>query len=525
MNITISGKIRPLSLCLFGILMLGVRADAQEKTTGYNYKIPEKIMTPDKVETSVGTMNFSDGMPDAATVQKCYDNLDRMRGTEAFLNGIPATSVEALRLGQYEAGAITPNKFILFDQLLDAAPLMLTGNCEAVYISGFLDLKKDGPTVVEVPAGAVPGTVNDAFFRFVVDMGAPGPDRGKGGKYIILPPDYKGNLQWSVGGKEQVVNGLKYFVAKSTSFSNFGILRGFTIGGDPAPATKMWREGIQVYPLSQISNPPKMEFIIGSKKFYNTIHANNYEFYEELNTVIQQEPASMWDPELLGLFSSIGIQKCKRFSPAARMKKTLTDAAAIGNATARALFFKPREMSYYIYPNSHWGNCFTDGDYEFLRDSARGGRNLDSRTVFYYIATVNTPAMILKIPGVRSQYAYNAEDKDGNYLDDSKNYTLHIPANPPAKNFWSVTAYDPQTRSELQTDQAFPSKESSRDKLIKNADGSFDLNYGPTAPAGKEANWTQTVPGKKWFVLFRLYGPLEPWFNKSWRPGDFVLVK
>jgi hypothetical protein len=116
-------------------------------------------------------------------------------------------------------------------------------------------------------------------------------------------------------------------------------------------------------------------------------------------------------------------------------------------------------------------------------------------------------------------------DKSGSYLDGAKNYTLHIPANPPAKDFWSVVVYDPQTRSELQTSQTFPSKNSKRDKLMMNADGSVDLYYGPKAPAGKDANWTQTVPGKNWFVLLRLYGPQESWFNKTWKPGEFELVK
>ena len=133
--------------------------------------------------------------------------------------------------------------------------------------------------------------------------------------------------------------------------------------------------------------------------------------------------------------------------------------------------------------------------------------------------------MVLKMPGIGSQYAYAAKDAAGNYLDGAKNYKMHIPPNVPAKKFWSVVVYDPQTRSELQTGQTYPSKANDRDKdMVKNADGSIDLYYGPKAPAGKEANWTQTVPGKNWFVLFRLYGPLEPWFDKTWRPGEFELV-
>ena len=153
------------------------------------------------------------------------------------------------------------------------------------------------------------------------------------------------------------------------------------------------------------------------------------------------------------------------------------------------------------------------------------GRNADARTNFFYMATVNTPAMAAKIVGRGSQYAFSLADTTGAPFVGAKNYRLKIPANAPAKDFWSIVLYDPQTRSELQTSQPFPSKNNKRDKLIANADGSVDLYFGPKAPEGKEANWTQTVPGKGWFTLLRLYGPLEPWFDKTWRPGEIEEVK
>ena len=144
-------------------------------------------MTPDKVETRLGTLEFFDGLPKEETVKKVYDNLDFLRGVETFLNGIPATSLEGMRQGMVEMGATESNHVLIMDNILDSNPLFLTGNTSTVYTSIILNLEKDGPTVVEVPAGSGPGTVNDAFFRFVIDMGMPGPDRGKGGKYLILP--------------------------------------------------------------------------------------------------------------------------------------------------------------------------------------------------------------------------------------------------------------------------------------------------------------------------------------------------
>jgi hypothetical protein len=488
-------------------------AYAQNTPPGYNTPIPEGIMTPDSVETRLGTLTFADGMPSAETSRLVYDNLDFMRGVETFLNGIPAASVEAIRRGNVEMGVTRANQAIITENFMDANLLFLTGNTGTVYVSAFLDLERDGPTVMEIPPGMGPGTVNDAFFRFVVDMGGPGPDKGKGGKYLILPPGYEGDVP---GG---------YFVATSPSYANWVILRGLMADGKPDAANKMFTEGLKIYPLSQAGNPPEMQFINGSKQVFNTIHANTYEFFEELNTVIDREPVGFLDPELRGLFASVGIIKGQPFAPDARMRAILEDAIKVGNATARAITFDTRDPNAFLFENSAWKTAFIGRDYRWLLDDGVGGRNLDARTLFFYQATVNTPAMALQIPGVGSNYAYAERDSNGDYLDGSKNYKLTIPANVPARNFWSVVVYDPQTRSELQTDQLYPSKNSARGGFDTNADGSVDLYFGPKAPAGKQANWTQTVPGKGWFTLWRVYGPLEPWFDRSWKPGEFELAE
>jgi len=512
-------------LVSLALIVTATSSLAQEPTPGFNTKIPESIMTPDTVETRIGMLKFFDGIPTKETSALVYDNLDFLRGVEAFLNGIPAASMEEMRLGAMSLGATNSNQVVYFPKLMDSTPLFLTGNTSTVYAISMLDLKKDGPTVVEIPAGAGPGTLNDSFFRFVIDMGAPGPDKGKGGKYLLLPPDYEGDLEGPIGGKEQVINGEKYFVAKSTSYVNLVALRGFLVDGKPDAAAKMWRDSLKVYPLAQKDNPPKMEFISASGKSYNTIHANNFEFYEELHAVIEREPVEMLDPELRGLFASIGIQKGKPFAPDERMKKILTDAVAVANATARSFLWDERNQEEFLYEGSYWKRGYPGNNYQFLRDEGMGGRNLDARTFFYYFAILNTPSMAMKIVGAGSQYAWGYLDADGNYLDGSKTYKLNIPKDAPAKKFWSVVVYDPQTRSELQTDQTFPSKQSQRDKLITNKDGSIDIYFGPKAPAGKEANWIQTVPGKGWFSLLRLYSPTEAWFDKTWRPGEIELVK
>lgn len=500
-------------LAIAGALSLVNAVAVEPPTPGFNQAIPAKIMTPDKVDTRIGRLEFVDGVPVAATTQALYDHLDFTRGFAVFLNFVPAASLEAIRLGNSGLGAKASNQAVIFDQLLDSNPLLLTGNTDTVYCLVTLDLQADGPTVIEVPPGSGPGTVNDAFFRFVVDMGAPGLDKGQGGKYLIVPPGYQGALP-----KEG------YFVARSPSYTNLLVLRGFLVDGKPEAASKMFREGLKVYSLARAASPPAMQFFNGSKVPYNTVHANNFEFFTEIDHVIQKEPLDFIDPELRGLAAGIGIRKGQPFAPDERMVKLLTDAVAVGNATARAIAFNNRDPRAPLFEDRKWMTGFIGGDYRWLDGDGMSGVNHDARTNFFYLATVNTPAMAAKLVGRGSQYAMAYADAAGNPFDGSKNYKLHVPANVPAADFWSVVLYDPQTRSELQTSQPYPSKNNKRNKLVTNKDGSVELYFGPTAPKGKEANWIASVPGKGWFAIFRLYGPLEPWFDKTWRPGDIERV-
>ncbi|WNC67099.1 DUF1254 domain-containing protein [Thalassotalea nanhaiensis] len=529
-----------VTIALVASFLIPAQSMAKEQPTkGFNEIIPTEIMTPGTVETRIGDLKFYDGIPTDETLQKVYDNLDFIRGVDVFLNFIPATSVEGIRIGMKSVGVDDSNEVLVFDDLMDSTPLFLTGNTDTVYAAAMLDLERDGATVVEIPAGAGPGTVNDAFFRFVVDMGAPGPDAKKGGTYIILPPDYKGDLTPTLNGMEHrgtdtratvMVGGkeTKVWVAQSTSYNNWLILRGFLKDGKPDHASNMWRTGLKIYPLKDAKNPKEMKFTNGSGKFFNTVHANDYKFYEELWHVLQKEPVSFLEPELRGQAAAIGLQKGKPFNPDARMKAILEDAVEVGNATARSIAFKTREQSAYLFEGKQWFTGFIGRDYRWLKDGGEGGRNMDARTLFFYLATVNTPAMALQIPGVGSNYALTTGDQNGEILYGEKTYQVTLPADAPAKDFWSMVAYDPQTRSELQVPggSKYPSKNNKRDDLVYNQDGSVTLYFGPQLPKGKPAaNFTETTPGKAWFAMLRLYGPLQPWFDKTWAPSDFTLVK
>jgi hypothetical protein len=355
------------------------------------------------------------------------------------------------------------------------------------------------------------GFLDDFWFHYIIDIGNAGPDKGAGGKFLLLPPDYKGEVSQG------------YFVARSRTYGVWFPGRGFKVNGDPRPAVEAIKRTLRIYPLAQVNNPPTTNFINVSGIPHNTIHANNFEFYEELNQIVQEEPSESLDPETLGLFASVGIEKGKNFAPDERMKKILTEAAAVGNATARALTFRTRLKEAYYYPNSAWCVCAVGGSHEFL--SQPGVRNYDARTFMFYYATGITPAMFSKMVGVGSQYALAFVDAESKPLDGSKTYKLHLPPNIPAKDFWSLVVYDNQTRSELQTDQQFPSIGSQKKGIIVNPDTSVDVYFAPTAPVGHEDNWVQTIPGKGWNVILRLYGPLQPWFDKKWRPNEIESVR
>ncbi len=477
----------------------------EPRTYKYTTPIPPGIETPDTVETRLGTLHFFDGFPDDATVQTVYDNLDFQRGVQAFLAALPAAGFYAVRAG-YRTFGPDNQTVLITESLMDSRVLILVANTETIYNLAWLDTK-DGPLVIEVPPNVL-GFIDDFWNRYVADVGKPGPDRGEGGKYLLLPPGYSG----------AVPDG--YFVLHSRTNGNTILFRGFIENGDLRPAVENTKKHFRIYPLTRAANPPAMNFVDISGQYLNTVPATDASYFEQVASVVQEEPLESVDPETRGLLAAIGIRKDTTFAPDARMKSILADAAAVGNATGRALAFSSRDQNAYYYPNSAWKTAWIGNDPEF---SPGGVLDLDARSLYFCLSYFISPAMTIKMVGIGSQYAYAEHDAAGNYLDGAKTYRLHLPPNMPAKDFWSVLVYDPQTRSMLQTDQQFPSISSQKKDLVVNPDTSVDVYFGPEPPAGKENNWIQTIPGKGWFVGLRLYGPLEPWFDKTWRPGEIEL--
>jgi len=520
-------------------------AGAQSATAQQN--IPPGLATPDRVETQIGRLEFKDGAPSADTAQKVYDNLDYIRGVDAFMNSFSGASAYAIRQGFHSIGA-EDNTVVIFSDLMDSNSLFLTANADTIYTVAILDLTK-GPLVVEVPPRAL-GTLNDMWFGWIIDIGGPGPDRGEGGKYLVVPPGYDGTLPDS-----------GFHIGRSKTTHVLYAVRAFMDDNDPKPAVALIKKSLKIYPYTPggfgtsiatalegkvmlAANPPVPEtkFVEGSGKSFNTIPPNDFSFFEMVNEVVQLEPATSFNPELLGQLAAIGIVKGKPFNPDARMRRILTDAAAVGNAAGRALNWRGAEYpGWSYYPGSMWANMLWEGGYNFetpppmiTREGFKplpptGARTLDSRTAFYYGYTMDSPGMIMRLPNVGSQYLMGFMDADKNYLDGGKTYKVILPPNIPAGAFWSFTLYDNQTRSMLQTPQRYPragSQTYPTPAAVANADGSTTIYFGPTKPAdAKEGNWIQTMPGKGWFTLLRLYSPKESFFTKEWRLSEIELVK
>jgi hypothetical protein len=516
------------------------------------------ITTPDKVETRIGTLKYKDGAPSKDTVAKVYDQLDLMHGVEAFVNAYQGASVAAIFKGFNDAG-VADNTAIIWSELMDAKSVFLTANADTVYFWVNVNASK-GPMVVETPPMSL-GVIDDIWFRWVTDFGLPGPDRGEGGRYLLVPPDYKGVLP-EAG-----------FIVRKMNTTRATVLgRSFLENNDPKPAAALIKKTLKVYPYvpggygtsiasalagdaTLLRTPdhkldwrflqpqPPVKFTEGTGKVMSTIPPNDFSYFEMINDLVQKEPAGSLDPEIMGSLAAIGIVKGKPFAPDARMKKILTDAAAIGTAAGRTLNWSSRAAEgWYYYPNSAWMNMLFAGGYNFETPPPEvsadgtitpypptGARTLNARTAMFFYATGITPAMIMRLTGIGSQYIGAFVDSKGDYLDGSKTYKMTLPPNIPAEKFWSLTLYDNQTRSMLDTPQRYPragSQSYPSPAAEPNTDGSYTIYFGPKQPEGiKRGNWIQTDPKKGWNTLLRLYSPLESFFTKTWRPSEIEMVK
>lgn len=504
------------------------------------------VSAPASVETRVGALDFSDGTPSDAAADAVYDHLDFTYAFRAFTDTFMGVSVEAIRQG-FEGAGIADNEFVIFSELMDSSSVFLTANADTVYYISFVDLS-NGPMVFETPPGAL-GTIDDMWFRWVTDFGRSGPDRGEGGRYLLVGPGYDGYLP--EGG---------FNVAHSRTNRVLVLGRSFLKDNDPAPTVAEIKAETKLYPysaggvgmpvsrfleggvaLGKNAEPQTPVFHEGSGLAFNTVPPNDDSYFTMLNELVQSEPATALDPELMGPVAAIGIRKGHDFAPDDRMQGILTEAVALANATGRTLGFDARDPSWYYYEDSGWFNPLFQSGYQFetpipeiTADGAKpnpptGHRQNDARLSFFYMATGITPAMAMRLTHVGSQYLIATKDAGGTYFDGSKTYKATLPPDIPAEAFWSFTLYDNQTRSMLMTPQKYPragSQSFPSPAAEASGDGSTTIYFAPEQPEGvARGNWIQTDPEKGWFVILRLYSPLASFFDKSWRAGEIEAVE
>lgn len=453
----------------------------------------------DKMETRdtrIGKLVFENGYPNHETLEKLYDERDFQRASQAYIWSLPAISMmEFVHSYQEDLGA----KFgdLVHIKGYDDASYGITANATTEYLFGFYDLTQSGPIVIIEPAGAMAGFVNDMWQRPVTDLGLPGTFGGKGGKQLVVGP-----------GQDVADNTEGYNVVRSKS--NYVLILTRVLETDPTLKQNIMK-GFQMYPLKDRANPAPTKIVPVAGRPWRSNQPRGMAYWERLAEFVNHEPVEERDRFFMAMLVPLGIEKGKPFNPNARQKKILKEAVFVGEAMAMANNFHSRFAGAFYAPGTKWDLALAHK----LDQRAEHYNQLDERAAWYYEALTTSKGMTSSRPGIGSTYLGGYRDKDDEWLDGGKSYRLRVPANVPAKRFWSVTVYHNDTRYLIQNKQKIADR-SSRMDLMKNKDGSVDIYFGPMPPKGREKNWIPTNPGEGWFSYFRLYGPLESYFDRSW---------
>ena len=456
-------------------------------------------------ESRIGPLAFEGGYPTDATVTKLYDEMDFQRATQAYLWAIPIVSFAKLQEQYEKVFGQEDGDLVLMTSSRDKLG-MLTPNDTTPYLVGFLNLERTGPLVLEYPKGPTAGGILDFWQRPITDLGLSGPDRGEGGKYLVVPPGQK-----APKGAE----GYRVFESPTNN-----ILHGFRVlATDPKEAEAL-KGSYQVYSYAERDNPRKTRIIPAEEKKWSGWPGTGLEYWQLESKMLNEEPVHERDRMMVAMLKPLGIEKGKKFEPDARQKEILEQGAVVGEAMARAQSYAKRHKEAKIWADAHWKNAILlEADQE-----TKYHTSLDERTAWFYEAMTLSAGMTTKTPGVGQVYIGIQKDKDGQWLQGGNGYTLRVPPNAPAKQFWALTLYDTETRSFIETKHDIAGLDSRKD-LVKNDDGSVELYVGPEAPQGKEKNWIPTAPGRGWFAYFRLYAPTEAYFDRSWKLPDVERVK
>ena len=474
----------------------------------------------------LANLPFQQDYPTEATAQRLTDELLFQRGVQSYLWALPAVNMWAMKEGSEARFGAGYNVLPVWKQRLSAKTLVTTPNSDVIYAMGYVDLAKDGPLVIELPPNQqgilddfwqrpVPGPTIDGH-EFAGDVGLAGPDRGNGGKYLLLPPGYQGTAPAG------------YFVYRPQTNNVFVFWRAFFTDPTKLAEPVQLIERTRVYPFGKENSAKPMQFPDASNVPVNMLFPPDINYFGMLSRFINSEVVETANVDWRGMLAGVGIVKGQPFQPDEHTKAILDNAAKTAFKMSKVLAFSVifANPATRIYQDRQWRTPLLGGyaesgpelNLEFLW---HGGsfRDLDSRVAYFTNYYAISPSMISKIPGKGAAYLVGFRDSAARLYNGDKSYRLHLPAPIPAANFWSLTLYDALTASGLDNGQPLPSL-NSHDHPKPNADGSVDLYVSPTPPSGKEANWLKTVPGKGYFVILRLYSPTEAFLNLTWKPGD-----
>src|SRR5262245_10015290 len=442
------------------------------------------------------------------------DELFYQRAMHAYMTMQPALNTIGMRDGSEKEFGAGYNVLPIWKDRMDSRCWVPTPNADVIYSMSYLDLKKDGPLVIAAPSNVI-GMFTDFFQRTITDVGAIGPDRARGGLYLLLPPDYDGEIPQS------------YFAFKSRTYNVFlffrTVMKKGANGPDPAPAAALAQK-TRVYPLFTTEKDVKpMQFPNGSGKRLNMMYPTDNSYWTRLKEFVDYEPVSAIDPELRGVLASIGIVKGQPFEPTAKQDELLQKAVETAPKMILALrqLGRPDGRNNY-YKDRQWENVWAGATADWFQDSYL---DVNQRATYFQVAYSSAPAMVMRSIDAGSKYPVALRDADGDLLNGSNSYSLHLPKDPPAALFWAVTLYNITDGTMTEAAQRMPSINGMNDVAV-NADGSVDLYFGPTKPAGAaDSNWIQTANGRAFLVALRLYGSGTEFYDQTWKPDDVVKMK
>lgn len=464
-----------------------------------------------KAEGPLSTSNQS-----IASTTNVNDSLLRSRAVEAVIWGMPAVNYDLMLQEMLTKTSGKVGQVIYWGRPLDYHNQTLTPNPDALYFMAFFNTK-NGPIVLDLPAAEDAGNGNGSFNGNIVtlwqmpleDAGLLGYDKGKGGKYLILPPDYKGSIPAG------------YIPLHSDTYGGYMLLRSnFKSHSDADVAASIaYGKRMKVYPLSAAAHPPETVFTDVKDIDYDATIKYDASYFDNLNRIVQSEPWLARDRVMIDQLKSLSIEKGKPFQPSDQLKSIFNSAAQ----DARSFLYAKYDAGFppFFSPTSHW--MFpTYPDLVKAVQVAYADLNtypVDERAVGYSYAFIG-----IKNLGGGQMYLISIKDKDGNDFDGSKTYKQTVPPNAPVKQYWSLTAYDRELHTLIKgVNRA--SRSSQIPELQKNPDGSTDIYFGPKAPDGKDANWVPTDPNRKFELMFRAYAPTEALFQKTWVLPDVEKVQ